>query len=570
MLNSKKIKKITTIVFLGLFLIGLSLPSSTNAAGGWYFATVSAGTTAAANGSFPTESSCKTARESEITRNYTNGSIHVDVSICVSIPKANATTQDVIDKNPTPWPDVSELVSGGQATIYWIMYHNNDNQYTILNFPTKQKCEDWWATGSNTDKILDKKCVTEKPIDPTLNVVLDTLKTKDTQKNYYPLAPLPELGNVIQLQPDCTINPDTKQVTCIPAKGFADYLNIMIKIFIGVCAVLAMVMIVMGGIQYMTSELVSSKQAAKETIVNAIFGLILALAAFAILNTINPKLVEVGLQEIPTATVPIDQEENITNVGNGTMINGVLVKMTKGTAATCSGGLVAVPSDIAGSGGNTRGVICNDLLNKLKTIKQKNPSFVITSTTTGTHQSQCHANINPPQEYPSTGNCADIGISGGSWDDLCVAVVEVGGLNFANEAVDTGKCAELKPHQTFQYTTGKHLHVNYTGLGGSNSTSPGSESLASATFDISKKQFTIKGSFNTKTAYRFYLYKSGSNIKILDGTFSAGASTLAIKTMSPSDYNLMTANGNTKVDFFAFKPTTPMKSIGNAKNINIK
>ena len=49
-------------------------------------------------------------------------------------------------------------------------------------------------------------------------------------------------------------------------------------------------MIVMGGMEYMTSELVHSKEAGKEKIVHALLGLVIALGAWALLNTINPNL----------------------------------------------------------------------------------------------------------------------------------------------------------------------------------------------------------------------------------------------------------------------------------------
>ena len=53
----------------------------------------------------------------------------------------------------------------------------------------------------------------------------------------------------------------------------------MIKIIIGLCAVLAVIMIVIGGLEYMTSELTESKAHGKESIKNAILGLLLALGA---------------------------------------------------------------------------------------------------------------------------------------------------------------------------------------------------------------------------------------------------------------------------------------------------
>lgn len=87
--------------------------------------------------------------------------------------------------------------------------------------------------------------------------------------------------------------------------GLSKYLNLMIKIFIGICAVLAVVMIVMGGLEYMTSELVHSKEAGKDRIMHAILGLLIALGAFALLNTINPDLL-ISEPKIPEVGVKIN------------------------------------------------------------------------------------------------------------------------------------------------------------------------------------------------------------------------------------------------------------------------
>lgn len=90
------------------------------------------------------------------------------------------------------------------------------------------------------------------------------------------------------------------------------YLNLMLKLFIGICAVLAVVMIVMGGIQYMTSELISSKAEGKKRILNAIFGLLLALGAYTLLYTINPDLLDTKLSSLKNVEVEVNlAEDNI-------------------------------------------------------------------------------------------------------------------------------------------------------------------------------------------------------------------------------------------------------------------
>ncbi|MCM2338940.1 MAG: lytic murein transglycosylase [Burkholderiales bacterium] len=117
---------------------------------------------------------------------------------------------------------------------------------------------------------------------------------KDTDVIYEPLAPLPGDGGVLQ-----------KEINTQEDCAFGKYLNIIIKLIIGISAVLAMVMITMGGIEYMTSELVSEKSAGKDTIQNAILGLLIALGSYLILNTINPQLLNVCLDKLPTAEITI-------------------------------------------------------------------------------------------------------------------------------------------------------------------------------------------------------------------------------------------------------------------------
>ncbi len=88
--------------------------------------------------------------------------------------------------------------------------------------------------------------------------------------------------------------------------AFGHYLNIMINILIGLAAVFAVIVIVMGGIQYMTSELAHTKEQGKSMITNAIFGLVLALGAYTLLNTLNPSLLRTDI-EIDDAKLQIQE-----------------------------------------------------------------------------------------------------------------------------------------------------------------------------------------------------------------------------------------------------------------------
>ena len=92
------------------------------------------------------------------------------------------------------------------------------------------------------------------------------------QEPFVPLAPLPGLTD----KPDLT-----------------SYVNAGIRIGIGLAALLAVIMIVIGGIEYMGSDSFSQKDEGKKRITAAVGGLVLILGSFLILNIINPDLVRV-------------------------------------------------------------------------------------------------------------------------------------------------------------------------------------------------------------------------------------------------------------------------------------
>lgn len=131
----------------------------------------------------------------------------------------------------------------------------------------------------------------------SMKVGAQTLAINSTT-GYQLLAPLPD--------PDKNNN---ELLETIDPKGLGSYLNPMIKILIGFAAVLSVVMIVVGGLEYMTSELISSKEEGKKRILGAIFGLLLALGAYALLFTINPDLLKSD-PSIPETVAPAPQPAN--------------------------------------------------------------------------------------------------------------------------------------------------------------------------------------------------------------------------------------------------------------------
>jgi hypothetical protein len=170
------------------------------------------------------------------------------------------------------------------------------------------KCLENWVVGNierpggdaatapvchDPEVLKDGKCV---PLDP----------------KYYLLAPLPCEGGA-----GC--DPATKTLTYYdPSQNnnLSPYLNLMIHLFIGICAVLAVIMIVLGGIEYMTSELPGNKEHGKERILGAIFGLILALGAWTLLNEINPDLLNADLKNLAAVNVDVEFSEGAETVGD--------------------------------------------------------------------------------------------------------------------------------------------------------------------------------------------------------------------------------------------------------------
>ena len=70
----------------------------------------------------------------------------------------------------------------------------------------------------------------------------------------------------------------------------------------------ALISLVIGGFMYMLSDTVTTTDKAKEYISGAIYGLILALAAYLILNTINPDLVNWSII-LPESSTPQTQTQ---------------------------------------------------------------------------------------------------------------------------------------------------------------------------------------------------------------------------------------------------------------------
>ena len=116
------------------------------------------------------------------------------------------------------------------------------------------------------------------PASPTATPLPGTPAPDDTTKKFVPLAPIPGLTDV---QPD--------------QGGLASFFNNLYKYLIGLSAVLAIIMIIWGGLEYATQDIPGQKQQGKERIQQAILGLVLILSPVLVFSIINPNILNLSI-----------------------------------------------------------------------------------------------------------------------------------------------------------------------------------------------------------------------------------------------------------------------------------
>jgi len=78
-------------------------------------------------------------------------------------------------------------------------------------------------------------------------------------------------------------------------RNFADLINALYIIAIALGSAFGILKIAFAGVKYSMSDVVSSKQSAKDDIKGVFFGLFILLTPFIILNTINPALLDLNI-----------------------------------------------------------------------------------------------------------------------------------------------------------------------------------------------------------------------------------------------------------------------------------
>ncbi len=84
------------------------------------------------------------------------------------------------------------------------------------------------------------------------------------------------------------------------------YIDALYVIAIVAASILAVFKLMWAGVQYMLSEVVTSKQKAKDDIRGALLGLLIILGAVALLTTINPNLTNLNFLRNAKTIVPVE------------------------------------------------------------------------------------------------------------------------------------------------------------------------------------------------------------------------------------------------------------------------
>ena len=193
----------------------------------------------------------------------------------------------------------------GQAAIA------SDGSYTLkipglspsITYYFKQEVTDTGSTGP-----IDTKVQTFD----TLNgfVAAGSKKEEDlfNSRSYRLLAPWPGLS--VLMDPDLCLQ--QKALGTVSEDAVCDVnglLNFGFKLLIGLAAVMLVLRIIYEGYTYIVTDVPFLKASAKSGFFTALLGLLLALSAYLILNTLNPKLVNNTIS-IDSVSVGIEEDDN--------------------------------------------------------------------------------------------------------------------------------------------------------------------------------------------------------------------------------------------------------------------
>jgi|GEM_PF-2142646 len=120
--------------------------------------------------------------------------------------------------------------------------------------------------------------------------------------------------------PNLTFSNAIVTPTSVKTSYLADYLNAIYKYLITISVIIAIVMVMVGGLQYVLASGSGKSAEAKKRITNATTGLVLLLSVYMILYTVNPQLTilrELELQNVAEQVLDSAVSENVIRKSQG-------------------------------------------------------------------------------------------------------------------------------------------------------------------------------------------------------------------------------------------------------------
>jgi len=203
----------------------------------------------------------------------------------------------------------NSLLTDNSKKMYVSPEGSVENKKDKIGYYCDGDCEDEWGVLSTNllDNNITNAEIVEigKKFDSSspcyqINKVGEESYLQDC---YEPLASLPGTG-------DTVFNTDKetgRQYINFKDFEIGDYVNFLFKTALGVLMVLAVIMIIIAGVQYMTEESIYGKSNARSRITNAVTGLLVALGIFTVLSTINPELLNVNFTP-PSVKINFESE----------------------------------------------------------------------------------------------------------------------------------------------------------------------------------------------------------------------------------------------------------------------
>ncbi len=154
-----------------------------------------------------------------------------------------------------------------------------------------------------------------------------------------PIPTLPEFSKIT------VSGPKGNQNLNIP--WIAQYVAAIYKYGVGVAGMLASVMIMIGGVQYLTAGGDASRvSAAKQRINDAIIGLALSVGAYVILNTINPQILNLQALQIQYIEPEPLQFTGDAETNSAYAVATDFKRPQRPNISGSGGGLNAIPADL--------------------------------------------------------------------------------------------------------------------------------------------------------------------------------------------------------------------------------